>query len=130
MRGRGILVTEIPEAIRLRRLARNMSLSPANCKKAMTAYIQAVAVFGSGLWWKSDQAWCTNHRLLPDHQPGKFVNEGAASQVENRLRRLRLRLLSLRRAARQERLWAPALLCLRLRFGLFFLDRIKGFWLL
>jgi len=35
---------------RLRRLAGQMGLSPANCRKVMTAYIQPVAMFGSELW--------------------------------------------------------------------------------
>jgi len=34
----------------LRRLAGQIWLSPANCRKVMTAYIQPVAMFGSELW--------------------------------------------------------------------------------
>jgi len=34
----------------LRRLAGQMGLSPANCRKVMTACIQSVAMFGSELW--------------------------------------------------------------------------------
>ena len=35
---------------RLRRLAGQMGVSPANCRKAMTACIQSVTMFGSELW--------------------------------------------------------------------------------
>ena len=38
----------------LRRLTRQMGLSPANCRKEMTACIQSIAMFGSELWWKGD----------------------------------------------------------------------------
>jgi len=41
---------------RLHRLVRQMGPSPANCRKAMTTFIQPVAMFGSELWWKGDQA--------------------------------------------------------------------------
>jgi len=37
---------------RLRRLARQMRLSPANCRKVTTARTQSVTMFGSELWWK------------------------------------------------------------------------------
>jgi len=40
---------------RLRRLAGQMGISPANCRKVMTAYIQSVAMFRSELWWKGDR---------------------------------------------------------------------------
>ena len=40
---------------RLHRLAGQTGLSLANCRKAMTACIQSVAVFGSELWRKGDQ---------------------------------------------------------------------------
>jgi len=40
--------------LRLRRLTGQMGLSPANCRKVMTACIQSVAMFGSELWWKGD----------------------------------------------------------------------------
>ena len=39
---------------RLRRLTGQMGLSPANCRKVMTACVQSVAMFGSELWWKGD----------------------------------------------------------------------------
>jgi len=39
----------------LRRLTGQMGLSPANCRKVMTACIQSVAMFGSELWWKGDR---------------------------------------------------------------------------
>jgi uncharacterized protein involved in tolerance to divalent cations len=31
-----------------------MGLSPANCRKVMTACIQLIAMFGSELWWKGE----------------------------------------------------------------------------
>jgi hypothetical protein len=40
---------------RLRRLPGQMGVSPANCRKVMTACAQSVAMFGSELWWKGDQ---------------------------------------------------------------------------
>jgi len=40
---------------RLRRLAEQMGLSPANCREVMAACIQSVAMFRSELWWKGDQ---------------------------------------------------------------------------
>ena len=39
---------------RLRRFTGQMGLSPANCRKVMTACIQSVAMFGAELWWKGD----------------------------------------------------------------------------
>ena len=39
---------------RVRRLAGQIWLSPANCRKVMTACIQSVTMFGSELWWKGD----------------------------------------------------------------------------
>jgi len=39
---------------RLRRLPGQMGLSPANCRKVMTACAQLVAMFGAELWWKGD----------------------------------------------------------------------------
>ena len=39
---------------RLRRLTGQMGLSPANCRKVVTACVQSVAMFGSELWWKGD----------------------------------------------------------------------------
>jgi len=40
---------------RLCRLTGQMGLSPANCRKVMTACIQSVTMFGSELWWKGDR---------------------------------------------------------------------------
>jgi len=34
------------------RLTGQMGLSPANCRKVMTACVQSVAMFGAELWWK------------------------------------------------------------------------------
>ena len=36
------------------RLTGQMGLSPANCRKVMTACVQSVAMFGAELWWKGD----------------------------------------------------------------------------
>jgi len=40
--------------VRLHRLTGQMGLSPANCRKFMTACIQSAAMFRSELWWKGD----------------------------------------------------------------------------
>jgi len=101
---------------RLRRLAGQMGLSPANCRKVMTACTQSVAMFGSELWWKGDHVCSTisqanELRLLANQEArattGCFrtTNLGALSmesglrattaQLENRQRRFGLRLLSL-----------------------------------
>jgi len=37
---------------RVRRLTGQMGLSPANCRKVMTACVQSVALYGSEVWWK------------------------------------------------------------------------------
>jgi ribonuclease HI len=37
---------------RLQRLTREMGLTPANCRKVMSACVQSVAMYGSELWWK------------------------------------------------------------------------------
>ena len=101
---------------RLRRLTGQMGLSPTNCKKAMTACIQSVAMFESELWWKGDHVRGTigqaaELQLLVNQEArlttGCFrttnlevlsVREGlrpAAAQLENWQRRFGLRLLSL-----------------------------------
>jgi len=101
---------------RLRRLTGQMGLSPAYCRKVMTACFQSVAMFGAVLWWKGDLAEGTIGRtkelqLLVNQEArattGCFrtTNLGALSmesrlraataQLENRQRRFGLRLLSL-----------------------------------
>jgi len=101
---------------RLRRLAGQLGLSPANCTKVMTACIQSVAMFGAELWWKGEETRGTVARakelqLLVNQQAqattGAFrtTNMGvlsmesglrpATNQLENRQRRFGLRLLSL-----------------------------------
>ena len=101
---------------RLRRLSGQLGLSPANCRKVMTACIQSVAMFGEELWCKGEGARGTVSRandlqLLVNQQArattGAFqtTNLGALSmesglrpagnQLENRQRRFGLRLLSL-----------------------------------
>jgi len=100
----------------LRRLTEQMGLSPANCRKVMTACVQSVAMFGSELWWKGDHVPGTIGRadelqLLVNQEArattGCFrtTNLGALSmesglraataQLENRQQRLGLRLLNL-----------------------------------
>jgi len=102
--------------IQLRRLTGQLGLSPANCRKVMTACIQSVAMFGSELWWKGDQVRGTvgqadELQLLVNQEAqatkGCFrtTNLGALSmesglraattQLEIRQRRFGLRLLSL-----------------------------------
>jgi len=101
---------------RLHRLTRQMGLSPANCRKAMTACIQSAAMFGSELWWKGDHVTGTKGRaeelqLLVNQEArattgcfrttslGALSMESglraATTQLENRQRRFGLRLLSL-----------------------------------
>ena len=100
---------------RLRRLTGQLGLSPANCRKVMTACIQSVAMFGAELWWKGEGARGTVGRandlqLLVNQQArattGAFrttlgalpMESGlrpAGNQLENRQRRFGLRLLSL-----------------------------------
>jgi len=101
---------------RLKRLTGQMGLSPANCRKVMTACVQSVAMFGLELWWKGDQVRGTigqaeELQLLVNQEArattGCFqtTNLGALSmesglravtrQLENRQRRFGLRLLSL-----------------------------------
>ena len=101
---------------RLRRLTGQMGLSPANCRKVMTACVQSVAMFGSELWWKGDHVRGTmgqadKLQLLVNQEArattGCFrtTNLGALSiesdlraatgQLDNRQRRFGLRLLSL-----------------------------------
>ena len=101
---------------RLRRLTEQMGLSPANCRRVMTACVQSVAMFGAELWWKGDNVRGTLGRakelqVLVNQQAqattGAFwtTNLGALSmdsrlrpatnQLENRQRRFALRMLSL-----------------------------------
>jgi hypothetical protein len=101
---------------RLCRLTGRMGLSPVNCWKVMTAYIQSVAMFGSELWWKGDRVVGTIGRTEEVQKEGnkqaravtgcfRTSNRGAlvmesglsaaTAQLENRQRRFRLRLLSL-----------------------------------
>jgi hypothetical protein len=93
----------------LRWLTGQIGLSPDNCRKVMVACVQSVAMFGSELWWKGDQAHGTIGRAadlqilvkqgarvtlgIPDNQPrmpltgvgdqGRF---GAAQQPEETIR--------------------------------------------
>jgi len=47
---------------RLRRLTGQMGLTPANCRKVMTACVQSATMFGAELWWKGDYATGTQGR--------------------------------------------------------------------
>ena len=49
-----LMSTTPPDSRRLRRLIGQMGLSPENCRKAMTACIQSVAMFGAELRWKGE----------------------------------------------------------------------------
>jgi len=101
---------------RLRRLTGQMGLSPANCRKVMTACIQSVAMFGAELWWKGDLVEGTigraNELQLLINQEARATTgcfrttnlgalsiksglRAASAQLENRQRRFGLRLLSL-----------------------------------
>jgi len=101
---------------RLRRLTGRMGLSPANCRRIMTACVQSAAMFGAELWWKGRNVRGTTGRaeelqLLVNQQArastGAFwtTNLGAlamesglrpaSNQLENRQWRFGLRLLSL-----------------------------------
>jgi len=59
---------------RLPRLAGQMGLSPANCRKVMTACIQSVAMFGPELRWKGDRVVGTMGRFK---ELQKVVNQQA-----------------------------------------------------
>jgi hypothetical protein len=100
---------------RLRRLPGQMGLAPVNCRKVMTACIQSVAMFKSGLWWKGDGVEGTIKRgqelQVEVNKQARAVtgcfgttNQGAlamesglgpvTAQLENRRRRFGLWLLS------------------------------------
>jgi len=101
---------------RLRRLTGQMGLTPANCRKVMTACVKSATMFGAELWWKGDYATGTQgraeeiRRLINQEARAttgcfRTTNLGALSmesglraataQLENRKRRFGLRLLSL-----------------------------------
>ena len=100
----------------LKRLIGQMGLSPANCRRVMSACVQSVAMFGAELWWKRGNVHRTTGcveelQLLVNWEvrttTGAFrtTNLGALSmesglrpatnQLENRQRRFGLRLLGL-----------------------------------
>jgi len=100
----------------LRRLTGQMGLSPANCRKVMTACVQSVAMFGAELWWKGDLVqstigwanelqWLVNQEARMTTGCFRTTNLGvlsmesslraATAQLENRQRLFGLRLLSL-----------------------------------
>jgi len=102
----------------LRCLTGQMGLSPANCRKVMTACVQSIAMFGSELWWKGDHVRGTigqadelqqlaNQEARATTGCFRTTNLGALSmdsglrsataQLENRQRRFGPRLLSLPR---------------------------------
>jgi len=101
---------------RLKRLTGQMGLSPANCRRVMSACVQSVAMFGAELWCKGGNVRGTTGRaeelqLLVNREArattGAFrtTNLGelsmesglrpATNQLENRQRRFGLRLLGL-----------------------------------
>jgi len=101
---------------RLQRLTGQMGLTPANCRKVMTACVQSATMYGAELWWKGDFATGTQgqaediQRLINQEAQAttgcfRTTNLGALSmesglraatmQLENRQRRFGLRLLSL-----------------------------------
>jgi len=85
---------------RLHRLTGQMGLSPANCRKDMTACIQSAAMFGSELWWKGDHVTGTkgraeelqllvnqeprDNRLLPDNQSGSPLDRVGPQGSDNK----------------------------------------------
>jgi len=101
---------------RLRQLTGQMGLTPANCRKVMTAYVQSATMFGAELWWKGDHAtgtqgraeeiqWLINQEAQTTTGCFRTTNLGALSmelglraataQLENRQQCFGLRLLSL-----------------------------------
>jgi len=101
---------------RLQWLTGQMGLSPANCRKVMTACVQSTTIFGAELWWKGDYTMETQRRAEEIQQltnrearstTGCFrtTNLGAlsmesgiraaAAQLETREQHFGLRLLSL-----------------------------------
>jgi hypothetical protein len=93
-----------------------MGLVPVNCRKVMTACIQAITMFGSELWWRGDtgggtkgraedlqievnkQAWAVTGCFQTTNLGALAMESGlrpATSQQENRQCRFGLRLLSL-----------------------------------
>jgi len=133
---------------RLRRLTGQMGLSPANCRKVMTACIQSVAMFGSELWWKGDHVRGTigqaNELKLLVNQEARATtgcfrttNLGALSmesglravtmQLENRQRRFGLRLLSLPRGDQaREMVGAPTAIGRRFTNALAYAGRTES----
>jgi len=101
---------------RLQCLTGQMGLSPANCRKVMTACVQSFAMFGSELWWKGGHVQGTmgqtdelqllvNQKARATTGCFKTTNlealsmesslRAATAQLENRQRRFVIRLLSL-----------------------------------
>jgi len=101
---------------RLWYLTGQMELTPANCRKVMTACVQLVAMFGSELWWKGDQVRGTMGQVdelqLPVNQEARTTTgcfwmtnleallmesslRAATTQLENRQQRFGLQVLSL-----------------------------------
>jgi len=100
---------------RLQRLTVRMGLSPANCRRVMTACVHSTAMFGAELWWKGEQggtdgmakklqvmvnpeARATTGCFRTTNQGALAMESGlrpASNQLENRQRRFGVRLLSL-----------------------------------
>ena len=100
---------------RLQRLTGKMGLSPANCRRVMTACVQSTAMYGAELWWKGEgggtdgrakelqvlinrEARATTGCFRTTNQGALAMESGlrpAVNQLENRQRRFGLRLLRL-----------------------------------
>jgi len=63
---------------RLRRLAGQVGLSPENCRRVLSACVQASALFGSELWWKGENAHGMVGRL---EAAQKLANQEARSTM-------------------------------------------------
>jgi len=101
---------------RLQQLTGQMGLTPANCRKVMTACVQSATIYSAELWWKGDYTtgtqgrvediqWLINQEVRTTTCCFRTTNLGALSmesglraattQLENRQRRFGLWLLSL-----------------------------------
>jgi hypothetical protein len=100
----------------VRRLTGQLGLTPSNCRKVMTACVQSVAMYGVELWWKgtgnrgtgdsaqklqqlvNQEARAVTGCLWRTNSGPLVVEAGlrpATAQLDNRMRRYGLRLLSL-----------------------------------
>ena len=109
---------------RLRRLTGQMGLSPASCRKVMSACVQSTAMFGAELWWKgkdggtagladelqvlvNQEARATTGCFRTTNQGALAMEAGlrpAVAQLDNRQRHFALRLLSLPEGERAKKI--------------------------